>query len=1309
MSAMGLLAGGLLKVAAGKVAAAAGDRIMLQWRFHEDLEEMRDTMEAVNTVLGDAERRAIQDGSTELWLKRLARASQDISDLFDEFEVNTTRKSPLRKFKVLNPCLTLGSEFRMAGNMKKLKEKLEKISNDRDKYNLSGSSSSTEQQVISNLEAWPSGVNADILGRDQEKQEVIDLLMEASNSSEFIVLPIYGIGGIGKTTLANLLYNDTQFKAYKKAWVFVSQTFDLKKIRHCIISELQKEQNQLTETVGPDAASKKILIVLDDVWEKDGLKLDALKRFLKDAGNGCKMHVIVTTRDADIAQKMKTNEAKKINQLSSDMCWAIIKQIVGFEERADKEILEVTGKEIAGKCGGVALAARALGHMLKYRDFNGWVSVKDSCLWNLSMPGHTPSEYDHVYASLNLSFRSMNAYLRLCFAYCAIFPKGHKMAKDDLIYQWAALGFMEPSSEVSAWEHGESYINQLVGMSFFEHSKSSSSAGSYGEDITLFTMHDLVHDLSLLIMGDEVIDASSKCNTGTRNCRYASLADCSKPLNSFLPHPDKIRALRLLENWKIGQCAAEFSIAKYLRLRVMDFAECSIEKLPTSIGKLKQLRYLNAPGIQDRMILSCITKLSKLIYLNLRGSSAISALPKSIGEMEDLMYLNLSGCSKIRELPKSFGKLKNLVHVDFSKCTHVTGVSKVLENLTQLQYLNLSFCRNIGEVPLALGRLTKLQYLNLSHSSYFEGWSDYDVFSTLTKLRYLNLSCCFGVYRTSPVLQRLLGMIGKLTELRYLNLSSCVDHICKQEKEDGEASDRIIGSFLDSISTLSHLEHLDLSHTWGLLTIPDSFCSLRKLHTLDLMYCRKLQRLPENITDMDSLKFLIVKGCVALDMSSLGINKSLIQLPHFRVHAAEGEQSSNLVLLKDATPPELEISGLENVKSVQETQIIELRKKQSIVRLALDWTGGKKGHVEDMDLLTGLTPPSSLKEFELRGYSSVRFPEWLMDIATYLPNLSGLQLTGLSQCSSLPPLGQLPNLKYLSLEAMPRVTKIDKDFCGGEKAFPQLEELSILNMEKLETWIAAYSSGVVDEFMFPNLRHLTIDGCHKLRVSPRPPRVQGTWIIKDSDDVLLQWGENVPHSNSSTSRALVDSLEVESSMAPMHQWKLLHHLPCLKSLNIKDCNYLSCPSKIPRELCSFRELVLDSCCGMTSLPEWVGDLTSLSKLFIENCSGIQVLPERLGDLASLQLLKITECPGIASLPESIRRLTNLRHLWIVDCPALRSWCESEENMTKIGHIIEICIDGQYIRLENKWVLNKSTELDAAASSSERQAAHETGK
>ncbi|TVU22658.1 hypothetical protein EJB05_32373, partial [Eragrostis curvula] len=417
----------------------------------------------------------------------------------------------------------------------------------------------------------------------------------------------------------------------------------------------------------------------------------------------------------------------------------------------------------------------------------------------------------------------------------------------------------------------------------------------YGKDVQFFTMHDLLHDLARLIMGDELLDATTKCNyIRGRNHRYAFLSDCSKPLSSFVTYPDKIRALCFLGGGETVHYPAGFSTAKYLK--VLDLQECSLEKLPPSIGQLKLLRYLNAQGIKDRVIPGCVTKLSKLIFLSLRGSCELLALPESIGKMEGLMYLDLSGCSKIRKLPRSFGKLESLIHLD------------------------LSFCYRINGIPEALCSLTKLQYLNLSQKWDVE--------------EKINLQGLSEVFR-------------KLIELRYLNVSGCTELISTD-------LDELFGN----ISTLSNLEHLDLSRNYELENIPDSICSLRKLHTLDLTRCQNLCRLPGNMGHMENLKFLIVNMCISLDRSTLPINKSLIPLPNFVVHASEGEQSCNLILLKDVNPPNLEISRLENVTSVEEARRIELRGKTSMVDLTLDWTSGTKGFVEDMELLGELKPPN---------------------------------------------------------------------------------------------------------------------------------------------------------------------------------------------------------------------------------------------------------------------------------------------------------------------------------------------------------------
>ncbi|GJN06291.1 hypothetical protein PR202_ga24004 [Eleusine coracana subsp. coracana] len=734
-------------------------------------------------------------------------------------------------------------------------------------------------------------------------------------------------------------------------------------------------------------------------------------------------------------------------------------------------------------------------------------------------------------------------------------------------------------------------------------------------------MHDLVHDLVISVMGDELLDASKefiKC--GASNCRYAFLADCSKPLSSYVTYPDKIRALRFLGSGKTGQCSIGFSTAKYLR--VLELGESSLKKLPSSIGQLKLLRYLNAPGIKDRVIPSCITKLSKLIYLSLRESDELLALPESC-------------CKVIDKLPESFGKLGSLVHLDLSYCQRLKAIPEALCSLTKLQHLNLSNCKHLFSGSKGL----------------------YEVICELTKLRYLNLSASMKV----------------------------------SDFKRGVSAH----SVLDKISALSNLEHLDLSHGY-FESLPDSFCILQKLHTLDLTDCQLLQELPTNMDRMVNLKFLIGSNC-----RTIPINKKLIPLPTFMVHDVEGEQSSNLILLKDVNPPKLEISRLENVKSIEEARRIELMEKQSLEDLTLDWTRRTRRYVEHMELLRELVPPISLKRFVLQHYNNVSFPTWLTGIAIYLPNLVTVELKGLSQCSNIPPLGELENLKYLNLEAMPSITKIDKGFCSDRmKVFPRLEELTISDMENLKEWSTTYScsESVVDEFMFPGLKNLAIIRCPKLRVKPCPPRVKNTWSIEDSDDVLSQWEDGVLHTVCSTSSApMVRALNVRPCMEPLHQWKLLHHLPALSELNIYGCKDLRISPEVTRaltslqslsfnhcsdikelspwlgDLTSLQSLSLWDCSGIQELPPWLGGLTSLKSLLLTNCLGIQALPEELGGCVSLEILSIKFCKGITSLPESIPKLTSLGRLTVWGCPELRKWCELEENKTKIDHIKEVCV------------------------------------
>ncbi|KAG2565721.1 hypothetical protein PVAP13_7NG135100 [Panicum virgatum] len=784
-----------------------------------------------------------------------------------------------------------------------------------------------------------------IVGRDMKKKMTVSLL--ESMSEKIIILPIYGIGGIGKTTFAQLIYNDTNFIYYSQVWVYVSPRFDLDKIGKSIVSQLSDKigksivsqlsagkVNQVDEIhlisscLSKLLSGKKILIVLDDLWENNTFQLEDLKAML-NLGDTIRTIVLVTTRSAHVAQKICCNiEPYQIESLTDEMCWDIIKQKCGFEARHDKEKLVGIGKQIARKCGGMALAAQTLGSMLQPMKYDQWMKVKDSNIWNQTI-SKDPSLPNHVLASLKLSYFSMDDCLKSCFTYCAIFPKGHKIAKCDLIYQWISLGFIKPTKMFSTLQLCEKYIAHLQGLTFLQHSMSRMSYGAYGQHDTMFIMHDLVHDLAISVLGVEILDQSKQGNTGGSSCRYALLTDCSKPLESCTTSPARLWALRFLDcRWTMVHGAA-FEPAE--SLRVLDLSECFIYKLPDSIGRLKQLRYLNAPRIRGQMVPECITKLSNLRYLSLRRSFAI-ALPESVGEMEGLVHLDLSGCMGIEKLPESFGDLKSLEHMDFKNCKNVTGVSQCLARLTKLQHLNLSNCKNIGYLPRELGSLTELQYLDLSDSSYLSGnkLANAEFLGSLTKLKYLNL------YSSNPLHYiRLPQALGSLTELKYLNFSryftmgklpasfgnlcnlvhldlswcsflrdvpAALNGLIKLQYLDlyacsgfnfMEGLQEVLGNLselqhlnlglcfsmipslhpdkmnglLGQICTLTNLEYLNLSENDNIYSIPETLASLRKLHTLDLSWCANLQRLPASIFEIDSLKFLHTMDCWKLDRS----------------------------------------------------------------------------------------------------------------------------------------------------------------------------------------------------------------------------------------------------------------------------------------------------------------------------------------------------------------------------------------------------------------------------------------------------------
>ncbi|VAI51711.1 unnamed protein product [Triticum turgidum subsp. durum] len=836
----GLLASAVVSAVGNKLGSAIGDEVTMLCSFKDDLQDMKDTLEYMEAALKDAEKRSVTEELVRVWLNRLKHAAYDISYMLDEFKANSEPAS--RKLD----CFAIAPKIAMAYKMKKMRGQLRKIKEDHESFKFTHDNSSLidVHQLPDPRETTSNVIESLIIGRDKDRMNVLSLLSTSNNNKEHItVLPICGLGGIGKSTLAQLVFNDTQFKDYNhRVWVYVSQVFDLKKIGNSIISQVLGKGSQNLDTrelidqrLKDLLQDKKTLIVLDDIWETDNFQLDQLKLMLNV---GSKMKVLVTTRSKDIARKMCTVGVQPylLDPLDNDMCWRIIKQNSGFESRVDKGQAEPVGQIIARKCGGLPLASQALGFLLSGMDLSDWKAMCNNDIWD------EPFSDSTVLPSLKLTYNTLTPYLRLCFAYCGIFPKGHNINKDDLIHQWIALGFIEPSNNFSAIQLAEKYIRQFMGMSFLQHSKLRTELPKIIPK-TIFTMHDLVHDLARSIITEELVVFDAKRASSTRRkeyCCYASLTnynttDYNKARKMSTIFPSKLRAMHFFNSEIHG---GVFSFPKCLR--VLDLSGCSITEFPSALGQVKQLEVLIAPNLEDRQFPESITQFSKLHYLNLSGSDKISAIPSSIGKLESLAHLDLSYCTSVEVIPEAFGSLKNLQTIDLTWCEKLESLPESLGSLKNLQTLDLARCKKLESLPESLG--------------------------SLKNLRTLNLLYCWQ-------LKSLPESLGRLENLQTLDLSECMKLVCLPESFGSLKNLQTLDltwcwklkPLPKSLGSLTNLRSLDLTHCWVIESLPETLGSLKNLQTLNLRGCNKLEYLPESLESLKNLQTLDIGGCSKLE------------------------------------------------------------------------------------------------------------------------------------------------------------------------------------------------------------------------------------------------------------------------------------------------------------------------------------------------------------------------------------------------------------------------------------------------------------
>ncbi|KAL5540827.1 hypothetical protein UlMin_043797 [Ulmus minor] len=265
-----------------------------------------------------------------------------------------------------------------------------------------------------------------VYGREADKDAIIKILLSNDVSSSKIgVIPIVGMGGIGKTTLTQAVFNDNEVKERfeLKAWVCVSEEFDVCKVTKSILEAVNsspcdvKDLSALQGHLERKLAGKKFMIVLDDVWRENYDDWEVMSRPFQNGAQGSK--IVVTTRSDKVAKIMRSVSSYFLKILSNEDCLRIfVSHALGREDFAAHSKLEKIGGQIVKKCKGLPLAVKALGGVLRStEDVQQWERILKSEIWDLT------DEESNILPTLRLSYHYLPAHLKRCFAYCS--PQPH--------------------------------------------------------------------------------------------------------------------------------------------------------------------------------------------------------------------------------------------------------------------------------------------------------------------------------------------------------------------------------------------------------------------------------------------------------------------------------------------------------------------------------------------------------------------------------------------------------------------------------------------------------------------------------------------------------------------------------------------------------------------------------------------------------------------------------------------------------------------------------------------------------------------
>ncbi|KAF8719747.1 hypothetical protein HU200_024502 [Digitaria exilis] len=436
-----------------------------------------------------------------------------------------------------------------------------------------------------------------VVGRDEECDDIVGRLIGGGEEiccSVAPVVAVVGHGGMGKTVVAQCVYNDTRIEGYfdLRAWVCVWDRLDEAELTREILhatggaddTSCDDSLQRLQERLGEVVASKRFFLVLDDVWNDEG-KTELETRTvwnkvlapLSSAATGSK--ILVTTRMKIVAEVLNATYVVRLHGLKIVDCLLLLKETALGGETMDfpPELLEF-GRAIAANVKGSPLATKVIGEMLRNtRSPRKWRALTDTEICD-----------NIIISSLQLSYQQLPGHLQRCFAYCSIFPTTWRFNRYKLVKMWMALGFVQPLIEGTKLEDlGNEYFDDLLSRSFFVSAQNK-------DQQTYYFLDDLMHILAQHFSAQDCMKINEDIPVVIPpTVRHLSVSTDYLPLLKSKYRLGRLWTLLVLRSSSLSSSHFPSKLlAKCKNLRVLDLSESDITELPSTISQLVHLHYL---------------------------------------------------------------------------------------------------------------------------------------------------------------------------------------------------------------------------------------------------------------------------------------------------------------------------------------------------------------------------------------------------------------------------------------------------------------------------------------------------------------------------------------------------------------------------------------------------------------------------------------------------------------------------------------------------------------------------------------------